>query len=330
MSEYFGMIGSRVITVLVVTIAALTMMTSSASAEVIDRIVAQVNDEIITLYELEEAALPYLVQEGQNPQVLQDDDQREALLGDVLDNLIGRILIAEAAEEMELEVSEAQIDEWLTMMAQQQNMTKDQFRQAIGQFGIDYETYREIVHDNLLQMQIAQVRAGGGGVSESEVDSEYRRRFGSPDAVERRLEVRHILLIPDQVDGGEQAARQRLEEMREQIEAGEASFAELAESESQGPGAERGGNIGTFARGELAASFEDIIFELEVGELTGPVDTEFGIHLIEVLNSEEAENQRVAQQKQQIRAELQEREMERQLESFIDTLRSRAFVDVRF
>ena len=305
-------------------------LASTASAEVIDRIVAQVNDEIITEYELEEGAVPYLVQQGQNPQALADDQRREAILEEVLEEKVNRILMEEEAREMGLEVGEAQIDEWIRMTAQQQNMTTDQFRQAVSQYGIEYEEYRQIIRDNLLQMQLMQQRARGGAVSESEIDAAYRERFGSPDGVERRIEVRHILLVPEQIDGGEEAARELAGQLREQIVAGEATFGELAESYSQGPGADDGGNIGMFGRGELAESFESVAFDLEVGELSQPVDTEFGIHLVEVLDSEERADPQVEQRRQQIRAQLQEEQMQQQMESYLETLRTRAFIDIRY
>ncbi len=321
---------TRVMGSIAMTLMVVMIMASPVSANVIDRIVAQVNDEIITLYEVEEAALPYLVQYGQNPAVLQDEQRREQILSDVLEDMVDRILIEEEAERMEIRVSEEQIDEWMEMTAQQQNMTEPQFRQAIGQYGIEYEEYRQIVRDNLMRMQIVQRRSGTGGVSESEVESTYRRQYGSPDEMEQRIEVRHILLIPDQIPGGEQEAVERIEKMRAQIQSGEATFGELAEAHSQGPGADDGGHVGTFGRGELAASFEEVAFAQEVGVLSGPEHTEFGVHLIEVLDSQEMQSPEVAQRKQQIRAQLQEQAMERQMESFVTTLRSRAFIDVRY
>ena len=174
---------------LMAAMMAMVVTASTASAEVIDRIVAQVNDEIITLYELEQAAIPYLVQHGQSPAVLEDDARRAELLEEVLDDVVGRLLIEQEAEEMGLEITEAQVEEWMAMTAQQQNMTPQQFQQAIAQYGIDADQYREIVRDNLMQMQLLQIRGRGGAVSESEVDSIYRQRFGSPDGIQRRLEV---------------------------------------------------------------------------------------------------------------------------------------------
>lgn len=323
----------HVVAGLVAIVATLAVATSTAFAErqVVDRIVAQVNDEIITLYELEEGALPYLVEMGENPRALQDEQRRDEILEEVLEDKIEGILLEEEAAEQGLEIAESQIDEWIEMTAQQQGMTRQQFRQAIAQYGIEHEEYRDIIRDNLLRMQLVQQQAGGGArVSDEEVDEVYRERYGGEEGVQQELEVRHILLVPDQLEGGEQEARERLGEFRQQILEGEATFAEIAETYSQGPGAEDGGNIGTFGPGELDPSFEEVIFEQEVGEISQPVATDFGVHLIEVLDRREAEDPQVEQRRQQIRAELQERQMEQEMESYLETLRTRAYIDVRY
>lgn len=331
MSSQNYRIWSRLVAAVVFVLATTIVMASTASAEVVDRVVAQVNDEIITLYELEEGALPYLVQMGQDPRALQNQQRRQQILEEVLEDKIESILIEEEAAEVGLEVAEAQIDEWIQMTAQQQGMTEQQFRQAIGQYGIEYGEYRDIIRDNLLRMQLVQQQAAGGGqVSEEEIEEIYRERFGSADGLAEEIEVRHILLVPEQLEGGEQEARNRAEELRTRIVEGEASFGELAEAHSQGPGADDGGNIGTFGRGELAESFEQVAFDQEVGVVSQPVETEFGIHLIEVLDRQQREDPQAEQRRQQIRAELQQEQMDQQMESFVETLRTRAYIDVRY
>lgn len=328
MKKQQGRIWPRLIVGLAAVLMVFGGLISTASATVIDRIVAQINDEIITLYELEEAALPYLVQHGRSARELANEERRAALLEEVLEDLIDRILVEQEAEEMGVAVSEAEINGWMQQMRQQQGLTEAQFRQMIAQYGIDYDDYRAIVHDNLLRMNMIQMRGRSAAISEAEVDSVYRRQFGREN-VERHIEIRHILIVPDEATGGEAGAIERAQALRDRIEAGE-SFGEIAEAESQGPGNTSGGYLGTFQRGDLEESFEEAAFGLAEGELSQPVRTAFGIHLIEVLSVEERAGGNVEQRRAQIRARLQQREMERQMESFLQTLRARAFVDVRY
>jgi peptidyl-prolyl cis-trans isomerase C len=83
--------------------------------------------------------------------------------------------------------------------------------------------------------------------------------------------ARHIL-----VDTQEQCV-----ELRNQIEAG-ADFAEVARTHSQCPSGQRGGELGTFGKGQMVREFEDVVFSADVGVVQGPVQTQFGYHLIEV------------------------------------------------
>ncbi len=322
---------SRVVAVGLLSLAmALLVPATATSAEVVDRIVAQVNDRIITLYELEQAAVPYLLQQGQDPALLHTSDRRDELLEEVLQSQVDQILLEMEAEEMGVSVEEGQIQQWMEMTAQQQNMTVAQFRQLLSREGIDFESYRSMVADQILRMQLMQARGGGGGVSQSDVDAEYRRRHGRPEeGSDVRVTARHILLVPDGTQEDLDEVTQRLEEMRQQILDGEATFEELADAYSQGPGAGDGGLIGTFGRGELAPSFEDEVFDLPEGQVSSPVVTDFGVHLIEVLERESAPSQQVQQRREQIEMELQERRMERRLESMVDSLRERAYVDIR-
>lgn len=300
---------------------------STASAEVIDKIAARVNEEIITLYEVEEAMIPFLIQRGENPARLRSEDYRREVLEQTLDGMIDQILLAQEAERLEVEISEERVDAFLAETRRAQGLSLEEFRQAIGQYGIDMDTYRQIIRDNMLQSAVLQSRARPGAVSEAEVESIYRRQFGEQGAT-RYVEARHILIVPDAESGGEQGAREKIEELMARLEAGE-SFEELAETFSEGPGSNRGGYLGEFRRGQLEASFEEALFSMEDGELRGPVQTSFGLHIIEVLSVEERQDASVEERKNRIRAMLQEREMERQMEGVMQTLRSRAFVDVR-
>ncbi|RAL22173.1 hypothetical protein DL240_09975 [Lujinxingia litoralis] len=302
---------------------------STAQAAIIDRVVAQVNDEIITLYELETEARTFLVQQGRNTRVLDDPQRRQEILGEVLEDLVDRLLINQAAAEIGEQVTDAEVDQWMSALRQQQGLSQEQFMQMVAQYGIDFETYKEVVRDNLLRMRMVNLSGRPATVADAEIDSVYRRRFGSAGK-ERFITVRHILVpVEGREASVEEAARERALELRGMVESG-TSFEEVASEHSQGPGADKGGLLGEFRRGQLESSFEQAAFELEPGELSQPVRTPFGYHVIEVLESEERVADSAQQRRAQIRAELQEQAMNRVVETYLQTLRAKAFVDVRY
>ncbi len=122
--------------------------------------------------------------------------------------------------------------------------------------------------------------AAGIDVDDEELRAAYERRQADFQTPEQR-EASHIMLALE--DGADEAtARERLQDFKRQIEGG-ASFEELAREYSEDPGsAGQGGSLGTIGRGTLDPAFEDVAFKLAVGEVSDPVRSAFGLHLIRV------------------------------------------------
>ncbi len=83
--------------------------------------------------------------------------------------------------------------------------------------------------------------------------------------------ARHILV----------ETQEQCEDLKQQIEAG-ADFAELAQKHSKCPSGRQGGDLGTFGPGQMVKEFDDVVFSADVGKVQGPVQTQFGYHLVEV------------------------------------------------
>ncbi len=135
---------------------------------------------------------------------------------------------------------------------------------------------------------------------------EQKDRFVTPE--ERR--ARHILIqIDDDTDSV--AARERIEQIRQRLEQGE-DFAELAKAESEDPGsAAEGGDLGFFSRGIMDPEFEEAAFSLRIGEVSQPVRTQFGYHLIKLEAIRGGEGKSFAEVREQLAAELKRKKAER-------------------
>lgn len=320
---------ARMALVALLGLAPAQLLTSApVHAAVVDRIVARINQEIVTLHDLRQAATPYLLQRGLSPALPRDPKQRQELLGEVLDELIDRKLLVQEARAMDVRVSDAEVDQWLAYTRQQQNMSEEAFREMIGQYGLRYEAYREVIRENLLKIRMVNMRsAGATQVSESEVEAAYQKRRGQRDQVQKAVTVRHIMVRPaSSAPEDVQAAKERIASLRERVLQGE-DFGAVAVAESQGPSAAQGGELGTFKPGELDPSFEKPAFALKKGELSPVLENPAGLHLLQVTEIEEVVGADAERLKATIRAELQQAAMERQLGSYLESLRSRAFVE---
>lgn len=128
----------------------------------------------------------------------------------------------------------------------------------------------------------AETLAKSQEVSQQEI-KEYYQRNKDNYSREEQVKAKHILIELDQQASKDEVskARQTIEDIRNQLEKG-AGFGELAKKFSQGPSAKKGGDLGWFSRGRMVESFEKTAFDLQPGEISQPVRTPFGLHLIKV------------------------------------------------
>jgi peptidyl-prolyl cis-trans isomerase D len=162
----------------------------------------------------------------------------------------------------------------------------------------------EMVKLDYLVLDVGEL-AKGAEIGDDELRRVYeedRSRFGRPE----QRSVRHLLLtVPPEADEATaQAVEAQLQAIRERILAGEA-FDEVARSESQDPGsASEGGSLGTIEQGIMDPLFDKVAFDLPKGELSEPVRTRFGYHLIEVTEIVPAAVKPFDEVKEELRAEV--------------------------
>lgn len=301
-----------------------------ANAEIIDRVAAQVGSQIITLYDLRKAATPYLLQRQLNPEVLRDPKRRDVIYRQVLTDLVERKLIVQEASKLDMAISDPEVDQWMAYTRQQQGMSEADFKQLVGRYGLSFKEYRELVRENLLKVRMTRVKVGSkASVSDAEVERVYRERFGDPGAKDVYITVSHILIQPtSNAQGDIDTARKAAQAALTRIRGGE-DFVTVAQQTSNGPSAKNGGRLGTFRRSELDPDFEKAAFMLDVNTASDVVTTKFGFHVILVSNRDERPDPTVVDRMDALRGELMQKSMDRQLKSYIQTLKSRTFVELK-
>ncbi len=318
---------------LCVALVASILLISGAQADVVampfDGVAARINSDIITIYDVREAAAPFLLQQGIDPASLRSREQRDKIYRQVLDDLIERKLLVQEAKKLGVSVGDSELEQWLGYMRQQQQLTEEQFRASVEQYGMNYDEYREMMRDNLLRMRITQRSVGSKvSITDAEVEDAYRARYGELSSTEKYLKISHILIQPATNSKEDlQAAYKRILVAKQRLDAGE-DFGLVAKEESEGPSASTKGELGVFRRGELDPDFESYAFELSKGETSGIVKTKFGYHIIKIIDEEERSNPDVEDQLDRIRGELRQVATERQFKSYMKGLKTRAFVEV--
>ena len=154
-----------------------------------------------------------------------------------------------------------------------------------------------------------------------------KSQAGLPDVVVTQTRARHILLrVSPQLS--QDAAVARLSQFREQVVSGQASFPALAREHSQDGSAREGGDLGWASPGQFVPEFEQVMNSLKPGEISQPLASRFGVHLIQVSERRDQPlNQR--EQRDMIRAMLREKKGTEALSTWLQDLRGRAFVEYR-
>lgn len=154
-----------------------------------------------------------------------------------------------------------------------------------------------------------------------------KKQAGDAQSTITQTRARHILLKPSpRLSEGE--ARQRLAEFKRRIEAGQADFSQLAREFSEDGSAQDGGDLGWTSPGAFVPEFEQVMDSLRPGQLAEPLQSRFGLHLIEVLERREAQLSD-RDRRELARRELREEKTEEALRTFLQDVRGRAYVEYR-
>ncbi len=320
---------------IVVGLAILTFSgVAFAEREVVDRIAAVIEDEIITVRELEDKAKEYLPQleEIEDPQ--ERRERKRSILVKVLDLEIRERMIDKEIESNseKLSVSDQDVDRAIDEVQKMNNLTREQLQSALYSQGMSWSEYRKKLRKQIERSRLVQFQVQGKvEVNEETVKRRCleRKRKGVVGS-NQRVCASHILLkVPNgTTEAAAEQVRARAVEIKERIDAGE-SFEELATRFSDDTGAKEG-DLGCFARGEMLQAFEEAAFSQDIGLISEPVRTQFGFHLIRVRSREVSdEGCQTPQELTPIQNELYQEELERQMNAWVDELRQKSFVEVR-
>ena len=225
------------------------------------------------------------------PEIEPGSPQFEAAKTQVVPQLIVFNLGKAYARENDIEVSgeevDAEVEQTKEQVGQQveaagQDLSPDDaFQEALNQFGYTEEEFREEVKTGLLLEKVREDAMGGEGPSDEEIEQFYEENKETRFTLPERRCIRHILFSPDE--------EEEAEEVKEELDDG-GDFEELARENSQDPGsAENGGDLGCNPEGGFVPEFDEAAFEAEEGEISGPIETEFGYHVIEVTEIQDEE-----------------------------------------
>ena len=260
-----------------VPLLALSVLTSMASAqiEVLDQVIAIVDDDIILASELQERVQGVRsTMESRGVEVPSDD----VLIRETLDRLILDSIQLQLANRYGVRIPDQQLDEAMTRLARQNGLTLEQFRIALEQSGQSYAAAREGLRDDLAIQRVQQGNVMRNiNISEQEIDNFLTTEEGEAMTQPEYQVVQALLSISRGEDAAEIAAKEAyVDEVLSNIQSGQPFEQAVSGTE---PYAFTGGDLGWRKRGDLPIMFADTVPALTVGEVTS-VRSSSGLHLI--------------------------------------------------
>ncbi len=266
-----------------------------------------------------------------NPEMQTSGDlaTRRQLRKKVLDYLIDQELIVQEGKEAGLGPQQEQINVEFEKIKKRFRSQGD-FEQAMKKQNMTEERLREIIErafivKNLLE---AKIKPMAKPVTEKDLADYYQAHKGEFTEPEE-VRARHILikLSSEASDEEKTYAKKEMQAILEEAKGG-ADFAELAKKHSQCPSAIQGGDLGYFARGDMVKPFEETAFDLEPGQISEIVETEYGYHVIRLEDRKSGGQLELEEVSEGIKKELHDKEMDIALKNWLKPLREKADIKI--
>jgi parvulin-like peptidyl-prolyl isomerase len=297
-----------------------------AGQEVIEEIVAVVNDEIITLTQAREqynAVLDQLRSQELPPE--EYDKQRETLKNELLEAMITDILLLQKAEEQDLNVTE-QLRTIIENIKKENNLATDEdLRRALQQQGMTLESWRHQYEQALLRQAVIYSEVERFIVLDDAEIVQYYRQHPDEFKVPTEFELRAVYLAqgsrnPDDLENVKST-------ISKELEAG-TGFPELASRYSDPPLNETEGELGRFKKGELDKTLEEAVDKLKTGEVSPWIEARNGWYLLKVEERIESFLQPFEEIRETVQQRLFNERRELKLTEYLKTIKEQSYIKI--
>jgi parvulin-like peptidyl-prolyl isomerase len=304
-------------------LALLLLAGPAIGAELVEKIVARVNDRLITNSEFEKRFEVFIAspQAGNNP-----IEARKKLLND----LIQEKLLEERAKELSVAATDEEVETAVERVKRQYNLATDaEFEAALRSSNLSRDDLRRQMRNTItLQKVVGRDISSKLDLTDDALRLEYERRKDQLYKVPEQANVAEIVIRFDPKDeAARAAAAARIEEARAKVAAG-TPFADVAKEYSEGNARERGGALGSVSKGELVTALDAAVFADPPQEFPPPVLLSSSIHLFHVTESKPAGYRPFADVKEDLRARIADDLYDKKYAEYIDKLRREAFIKI--
>jgi peptidyl-prolyl cis-trans isomerase SurA len=309
----------------------------SLGEHLVDRVVAVVNDDVITLSELEKTGREFFERIKMKAPAGEVDRALEKAREEVLSGLIDKFIVRQEAEKLSIAVSEEEVDKAVDQILARNNATIVDFKKELASMNISEQEYRDNLRDQILQSKLVNYEVRSRIVIvEDDMQAYYKKEYtqekgeGGYYILQMGFTWRNTVSLEKAGFDSKEEARKKAEEIRARVLDGE-NFMELAKVYSNLPSASDGGDIGLFKKNEMAAYMQDVILAMHPGEISSIVEKDNTFQFFKLLSMREGDIVVKAPYetvREEIRDILYQQEMEEQYKIWVKSLREKAYIKI--
>ena len=303
---------------------------SALGAELVDRIVAVVNNDLIALEELNIQLKPYLdkISDMNYP----PDKQRQMIFKvreDVLNNMVDQKLTDQEIARYNITASDKEVDNAIERVKKTNSLTDESLRQALSKEGITLEEYRKRTKEHILRAMLVNREIKSKIVITKEDIKAYYNSHPELYGFEEKYHLANVMIkYPETPDASSRMqAHQAMAEMLQALQAGK-SIEEVIQTHSAGTAKVQGGELGTFSLSTLDSKIREALKDLQPGQYSQIVETDYGPQIFRLLDKVKSAGKTVEEASAEIENTLYKDIVDQKFSKWLEELRARSHVKI--
>lgn len=306
------------------------LIINAKGGEIVDRIIAVVNDDVITLTELNSSLKPYkekIRSLGYPPE--KEQQLLFEVRKDMLDRLINEKIEDQEIERSKINISEEEIDKTIERIKETNYLTDEQLRGELAKDGLNMEAYRNKIKSQVLRTRLVNLKVKSKIVITKEDIKAYYEKHIEEYGGKQKYHLRHIIMtVPLFSDTKKKLQiKAKMDEILEKLKAGE-SFETLAANYSESPTASDGGNLGEFEFDSLSPQLQKAIEKIKPGEFTPVLDTDQGYQIFFIEEISSSQGKTLEEVTPEIERKLFNEKIDKKYRTWIGDLRKQSVVKI--
>ncbi len=297
----------------------LILASQAGGAQLVNKIAAVVNGEMITLYDVHMNASAEIARRGLQGSDPQSVAARNAIFQQVLDAMIADILLRQEADRLKIIVADSEVENELRKLIQRSQLSPEEFEQNVVLQGGTMAKVRESIRNSILRQRVTAIMISRRVVVTKDEIAAYYEEHKSQFVQQDSVKISLIVFSP----------ATDAEKVVASIKKGEISFADAARKYSMNSSSQAGGDLGSIAWRDLAPEWQDILGKMQPGDVSQVISNGYEKVALQLNSALSGSSQTLADATPQIEEILRGPKLQERFEEYVKQLRAKAVVDIR-